>query len=119
MMLHLIDRLQPHTRESNETIFEQGALGGALFLIARGVVRVSRQEGEELRDLGTLMAGDFFGEMALMHHDSRNASVRTITPCQFYELRRSDLEELMQQYPELRKRIEQVDAERQRELHPR
>jgi CRP-like cAMP-binding protein len=45
--------------------------------------------------------------------------VRTITPCQFYELRRSDLEELMQQYPELRKRIEQVDAERQRELHPR
>jgi hypothetical protein len=25
----------------------------------------------------------------------------------------------MQQYPELRKRIEQVDAERQRELHPR
>ncbi|HEX9801893.1 MAG TPA: cation:proton antiporter [Gammaproteobacteria bacterium] len=119
LMQHLIDRLQPHTRESNETILEQGALGGSLFLIARGVVRVSREEGGELRDLGTLMAGDFFGEMALMHHESRNASVRTITPCQFYELQQSDLEELMQRYPELRKRIEQVDAERQRELHPR
>lgn len=117
LIRHLIDKLQPHTRESDEIIIEQGELGGSLFLIARGVVRVSRQEGGKLRDLGTLIAGDFFGEMALLHHESRNASVRTVTPCQFYELRQTDLEEVMQRHPELRERIEQVDAERRQELH--
>lgn len=116
LMQHLIDRLQPHTREGNETIIRQGELGDSLFLIARGVVRVSGEDGGMLRDHGTLIAGDFFGEMALLHHESRNASVRTVTPCQLYELHQRDLEELMKQYPELRVRIEQVDARRRREL---
>lgn len=114
---YIIDKLHPHTREGNETIIKQGELGDSLFLIARGVVRVSREEGGTLRDHGTLMAGDFFGEMALLHHNSRNASVRTVTPCQFYELQRRDLEEVMHKYPELRERIEQVDAERRQTLH--
>ena len=97
-------------------LVQQGELGDSLYLIARGVVRVSREEQGELRDLGTLIAGDFFGEMALMHHESRNASVRTITPCQLYELRQRELEEVMQECPELRQRLAQVDAKRQQEL---
>jgi CPA1 family monovalent cation:H+ antiporter len=113
----LVEKLQPHTLDSNETIIRQGELGDSLYLIARGVVRVSRQEQGELRDLGTLIAGDFFGEMALMHHESRSASVRTVTPCQFYELHRKDLEMVMQEWPELRQRLEAVDAQRQQELH--
>lgn len=116
LFTHLVAKLRPHTLDSNESIIEQGKLGDSLFLIARGVVRVSRKEHGELRDLGTLIAGDFFGEMALMHHESRNASVRTITPCQLYELRQHDLEEVMVEYPELRERLAMIDAQRQDEL---
>jgi len=116
---HLVEKLLPHTLDSNETIIQQGELGDSLYLIARGVVRVSREEQSELRDLGTLIAGDFFGEMALMHHESRSASVRTITPCQLYELRQRDLEAVILEYPELRERLAMIDAQRQQELqHP-
>lgn len=116
LFTHLVAKLRPHTLDSDESIIEQGELGDSLYLVARGVVRVSREEHGELHDLGTLIAGDFFGEMALMHHESRNASVRTITPCQLYELRQHDLEEVMVEYPELRERLAMIDAQRQDEL---
>ncbi|MGM0595032.1 MAG: cation:proton antiporter, partial [Pseudomonadota bacterium] len=70
----LLDQLHPHTLESGEAVIEQGELGSALYLIGRGVVRVLREERGKEKNLGTLMAGDFFGEMALMHHQARNAT---------------------------------------------
>lgn len=108
------EMLQQHTLPDNEVILEQGELGDSLFLIARGVVRVSRRDGGGERDLGTLMAGDFFGEMALMHHDSRSATIRTVTPCQLYELSRKSLEALFRRYPEIEEQLRQVDAARRR-----
>jgi CPA1 family monovalent cation:H+ antiporter len=112
----LLGKLRPHTMDSNEVIIEQGALGDSLYLIARGVVRVSCREDGHERDLGTLMAGDFFGEMALMHHESRSATIRTVTPCQLYELPRHALEEIFQLHPEIEEQMRQVDAERRNEL---
>jgi CPA1 family monovalent cation:H+ antiporter len=112
----LCEKLRPHTLGRDEVIIEQGALGDSLFLIARGVVRVSRREEGETHDLGTLMAGDFFGEMALMHHESRNATIRTVTPCQLYELPRQALEELFRQHPAVEEQLRRVDADRRREM---
>ncbi len=112
----LRDKLRQHTLDSKETIIKQGEVGDSLYLIVRGVVRVSCREDGEERDLGTLVAGDFFGEMALMHHESRNATIHTVTPSQLYELHRDDLEELIQRYPSIGKQLEKVDQERQEEL---
>jgi len=113
----LVEELRPHTLDSEEVVMEQGTLGDSLYLIARGVVRVSRieEDGEE-HDLGTLMAGDFFGEMALMHHESRSATIRTVTPCQLYELPRHALEEVFRQHPEIESSLREVDENRRREL---
>ena len=45
----------------------------------------------EARDLATLMAGEFFGEAALLSREPRNASVTAVTPCTLYKLHRDDL----------------------------
>lgn len=113
----LRDKLLQHTMEQDEVIIRQGELGDSLYLIARGVVRVSHREDGTNRNLGTLVAGDFFGEMALMHHQARNATIRTVTPCLLYELRREDLQTLMDQYPSICEQLKRVDAARQHELH--
>src|SRR5207244_3779414 len=60
-------RLRRRTAPAGEVIVRQGAGGDSLYLVARGVIRVSRQDGGSTRDLATLMAGDFFGETALLH----------------------------------------------------
>ena len=79
----IANRMKSRSMGGKEIIISQGDPGAALFLIARGVVRVSREDKGESRDLGTLMAGDFFGEMALLHAEPRTATVRTLrTPPQ-------------------------------------
>jgi CPA1 family monovalent cation:H+ antiporter len=115
---HLEEMVRKHTLPAGEDIIRQGDSGDSLFLIARGVVRVLREEDGELNELGTLMAGDFFGEMALMHHECRNATVRSVSPCILYELKRSDLEGLMAQKPQIAAALRKADKARSKALHP-
>ncbi len=104
------------TAGAGDAVILQDEEGESLFLIARGVVRVSREEDGLSRDLASLMAGDFFGEMALLHPEPRVATVRAVTPCALYELRREDLEETMRAYPVIRERLEETDRKRQEAL---
>ena len=61
------------------------------------------------------MAGNFFGEGALLDHRPRNATVTAISPCSFYKLRRKDLELLSGVYPNIRRALEQENERRKRE----
>jgi len=108
-------RLRRRTSPAGEIIVRQGASGDSLFLVARGVVRVSRQDGGLSRDLATLMAGDFFGEMALVAGGSRTATCRAVTPCALYELRRVDLDPVLQACPEMRASLEKAASDRRME----
>ena len=84
--------------------------------MARGVVRVTRQDGGIERDLATLMAGDFFGEMTLLHGGTRTATCRAVTACALYELRRDDLETVLIRSPAIREALEEADRSRRIEL---
>lgn len=108
----LAARLRPQTIAAGETIFRQGDAGEALYIIARGVVRISRRESDDWRHLATLMAGDFFGEGALLDRRPRRATVTAVTPCALYKLRRSDLELLTDVYPNIRRTLEREDRRR-------
>lgn len=108
-------RLKPRTAPAGEAIIRQGDAGDSLFLVARGVIRVTRQEEEEKRDLATLLAGDFFGEMALLHGEPRTATCRAVTPCALYELRRTDLDAVRSACPQIQEALEEADRRRRAE----
>lgn len=109
-------QLRPHTLTAGAAIISQGDAGDSLFLIARGVVRVSRRNETGERDLATLMAGDFFGEMALLHREPRTATCRAVTPCAVYELKRGDLDIAVATCPGIRQALEETDRRRRAEL---
>ena len=113
--LSLAGRLRRRTAPSGEIIVRQGTTGDSLYLVARGVIRVSRLEGGIGRDLATLMAGDFFGEAVLLHGGRRNATCRAVTPCALYELRREDFDAAVELSPAIRQAVEEAD--RQRKVH--
>ena len=80
------------------------------------MIRVSVRVGGEEKILATLMAGDFIGEMALLHGGARTATCRAATPCALYELRREDLEAGRDVCPAIQAALEEADRRRAEEL---
>lgn len=116
----VVGRLRRRTTPAGEAVVRQGARGSSLYLVARGVVRVVREgAGEDgPRELATLTAGDFFGEMALLHGDERSATCRAATPCALYELRREDVLAVQDACPAMREALVEADRRRRDELDP-
>jgi len=70
----------------DEVVIREGDVGHELFLISDGEVKVERG-GNEVARLG---AGDFFGELALLSGDPRNATVIAARPLEAYVLGEQD-----------------------------
>lgn len=102
-------RMREHTVPEGEPLVRQGDPGDALFLVVRGVVRVSVEEAEGgRRDLATLLAGDYFGERAVLHATPYEASLWAVAPALVYVLQRGALEAVMARYPEVRTGLEEA-----------
>ena len=65
--------------QATQTLFRTGDAGDSMYLIERGMVRISMKssDGEELI-LAELGRGDFFGEMALIDGKARSANATAI-----------------------------------------
>jgi MFS family permease len=70
--------------ESGSAVFAEGDGGDRFYAIANGRAGVETG-GEPVR---TLEAGDFFGEIALLHDVPRTATVRAVTDLRLYALDR-------------------------------
>ena len=108
----LTTKMQRYSVVAGETVIQQGETGDRLFMIARGVVQISRKVGGSDINLATLIAGDFFGEMALLHDENRTATVTSVSPCTFYVLDRHDLQQAMSENPSIRRALELADQQR-------
>lgn len=62
-----------------DTILTEGEDGDTAFLIIDGSVEVSVGAGTKPRTVGTLKAGEVFGEMSLIEPGPRSASVSAVT----------------------------------------
>ena len=65
------------------------------------------------------MAGDFFGEMALLHAEPRSATCRAVTPCALYELEKRDFDQVTERCPTMKTALEEADRNRSLELKER
>lgn len=113
----VVDLLVSRVTPAGEVIIRQGEENESLFIIMRGVVRVSREESGRSRDLATLMAGDFFGEIALLHGEARTATCRAISPCALYELTASDFARIRDKYAGIKEAVEEADVARRKTHH--
>ena len=64
---------------AGDTILSEGEDGNTAFLIASGSVEVWVGHGENARTVGTLGAGEVFGEMSLIEPGPRSATVKAVT----------------------------------------
>jgi CRP/FNR family cyclic AMP-dependent transcriptional regulator len=98
----------------NETIVRQGEMGLGLYVIARGHVKVDREEKGVRTQVAELGPEQFFGEMSLLDNKPRSATVTGIEDSECLLLTRDSFVKLMNKYPEIPIRMARVLAERLR-----
>jgi voltage-gated potassium channel len=86
----------------------EGAAGYTFFVLADGRAVVTAN-GDEV---GTLGAGDFFGEIAILGDGRRSATVTTTAPSRVLVLFGTEFRRLQQAQPEIAARIEATMGER-------
>jgi CRP-like cAMP-binding protein len=81
-----------------ETVTEEGAEGFCFYVIAEGEVDVLlEKDGREIR-VNTLGPGDYFGEISVLRHQKRTATVRARTPIRLYVIEEEDFLRLVKSY---------------------
>src|ERR1700757_4841516 len=81
--------------DSDESIFEEGQPGAALFLILDGKIAIEICRETSTTRLAVLESGAFFGEMALLDETPRSANARSLERTRALALYRNDLNELV------------------------
>lgn len=101
--------LKPRLALPGQLVVRRGERGDAMFFIASGAVDVLVPGLEQPVRLGT---GDFFGEMALLTRQRRNADVRAIGYTQLLVLDEKDFRRLVQRDGDLRAHIQTIAEKR-------
>jgi ATP-binding cassette subfamily B protein len=107
----VLAELAPRVAAPGETIVSQGDPPGPLYLIEEGRVRVMRHVNGAPVYLGTLDAGQYFGEVAALTGAERTATVEAVTPCRLLALSPDTIRRLADGLPEFRERLEERIAQ--------
>jgi small-conductance mechanosensitive channel/CRP-like cAMP-binding protein len=112
-----IDRLARRLRLApfgpGEVILRQGEPGDSLYVVRSGEVAVRVAMHGVQRDVATLSAGQFFGEMSLMTGESRSATIVAKTDVQCYVVSKDAFQEILESKPELAATISEILSTRQ------
>jgi CRP/FNR family transcriptional regulator, cyclic AMP receptor protein len=95
--------------KEGKVLAEEGDFGHEFFVIESGTAEVTRN-GERIAELGP---GDFFGEMALLDADRRNATVTATSPMTVIVMTRQSFRALDSQEPGIHETVAKEIAKRQ------
>jgi ABC-type multidrug transport system fused ATPase/permease subunit len=101
---------------ASQEVVRQGDPGDKLYMISRGQLDVVVADGDAQRHVNTLNEGDYFGEMALLTGEPRNATVRTTMPTQLFSLNAVDFAMLRERLPEVEAAVAHTVSQRRAAL---
>lgn len=109
----LAEPLRPLTLPPGCRVVTQGESGDSLYLVVEGLLEAhvtAPSAGETV--VGSLRAGDVFGEFSLLTGEPRSASVDTVTECRLLEVQRANLEPILAGRPALAGTLASMLAQR-------
>ena len=97
------EKLEVVLLPAKKVIFEKGDEADSMYIIEIGRVEIDLEPNPSVvKD-----QGDFFGEMGLVSNSPRNATVSTLDEVKLLQLKKEDLEELIEEHPVIFKEIEE------------
>lgn len=101
-LARIVAKIETETYARGATIFSQGDVGNALFVIQQGAIDiVIRSAAGETKSIAVLGPGEAFGEMALFTGQKRTATACALTDSAILKLARENWDDLLRQNPSL------------------
>ncbi len=111
----LVDKSEANYFGRGEAVIVEGMEGDSMFILVRGAAQVSVSKNGALIRVGSLRAGDCFGEMSFLTGEPRTATVRAEKDCEVLELSKSVMGELLRESPECLEQLSALLAQRKME----
>ncbi|XP_048833327.1 potassium/sodium hyperpolarization-activated cyclic nucleotide-gated channel 2-like [Brienomyrus brachyistius] len=104
----MLTKLRFEVFQPGDYIIREGTIGKKMYFIQHGVLSVLTKGtmGMKLSD------GSYFGEICLLTRGRRTASVRADTYCRLYSLSVDNFNEVLEEYPMMRRAFETVAIDR-------
>lgn len=113
-----IEQVLPHIAlyayEPGETVFKQGEAGDAFYIVYKGTVSINIKNGflSFSKTVAKLGEGSFFGEIALLSRDPRNATVVCEGPVELFVLVSGDFQFILHENPQTAAEMKRIAARR-------
>jgi CRP/FNR family cyclic AMP-dependent transcriptional regulator len=85
----------------NEVIFYERQPGAGMYIIKRGLIKLTKTVNEERVKISELKDGEFFGEMSLLDDYPRSAEATAVEKTEALGIFRPDLFDLIEHNPKL------------------
>jgi signal transduction histidine kinase len=95
----LMDMAQPVSLRAGDVLMRQGDDGDAAYVVIRGEFEVQKQSGQSMIKIDVRSPGDVVGEMALLSHAPRSATVIAKTDSETLRIPPEAFEELLLSSP--------------------
>ncbi|XP_075050361.1 uncharacterized protein LOC142125089 [Mixophyes fleayi] len=104
----MLTKLRFEVFQPTDYIIREGTVGKKMYFIQHGVVSILTRGSKETK----LSDGSYFGEICLLTRGRRTASVRADTYCRLYSLSVDNFNEVLEEYPMMRRAFESVAMDR-------
>uniref|UniRef100_A0A673GER7 Potassium/sodium hyperpolarization-activated cyclic nucleotide-gated channel 3-like n=1 Tax=Sinocyclocheilus rhinocerous TaxID=307959 RepID=A0A673GER7_9TELE len=104
----MLTKLRFEVFQPRDYIIKEGTVGKKMYFIQHGVLTVLTKGSKETK----ISDGSYFGEICLLTRGRRTASVRADTYCRLYSLSVDHFNEVLEEYPMMRRAFETVALDR-------
>ncbi|TRY82277.1 hypothetical protein DNTS_009380, partial [Danionella cerebrum] len=104
----MLTKLRFEVFQPGDYIIREGTVGKKMYFIQHGVLTVLTKGSKETK----ISDGSYFGEICLLTRGRRTASVRADTYCRLYSLSVDHFNEVLEEYPMMRRAFETVALDR-------
>ena len=110
----------PRTYAKKDVVYSPDDMSDRIYYVKNGKVKISKfsPDGKEII-LGIYQTGEVFGEMVIYHSGQRESYAIAIEESEIWMLRKTHLEKLIIQIPELAERLMTIIAQRRYEVEQR
>jgi len=112
----LVEAFEKAEMKKGEVLIEQGTIGGIFYIVASGSVGVYRKRAFFDKQIARLGPGSYFGEMALLSHQPRSATVACEEDGVVFTLLRDTFRDVILGNPHLSEMITRTATKRREEL---